>query len=235
MKAIGLLIIALLVCSYGCTSTGGQTGNCINVTCNGVTICRDPANIPPCVPITPPSNGTSPTNSTTPVACVNVTCNGVTSCYPPDNTPPCAPMPSNQSSPCPDGYVCGIPSDGCAVPGAVYNCPNEPVNPPANSTVPTEAVNLTQELNNSASAGFSLLANKFHANSASECSKQRISPCDNNMPSQFICVNQQYADQISGQYISIYTTPQACPQFLEAGTISCGLDDGYCVVTYQGP
>lgn len=42
---------------------------------------------------------------------------------------------------CPYGYICGIEANGCAAQGAIYNCPNKPVNtstttvaPPAPST-----------------------------------------------------------------------------------------------------
>ncbi len=180
MKALGLLVI--MAFAYGCTSLGS---NCVNVTCNGVTTCRDPANIPPCAPL-PPTNAT-----------------------------------------CPDGYVCGIPANGCAVPGAIYNCPNEPANLTANGT---EAVNLTQELNNSAAEGFNLTVDMFSANSSSECSKELISPCDNNVPTQFICINQRFVGVVSSQRPPVRG---ACPMFMMAGDIYCGLDDGFCVVMDQ--
>jgi hypothetical protein len=155
--AIGSLFIFSFVFLFGCTTS--VPVNCINVTCNGVTTCRAPNNIPPCVPPIP-----TPDNSTS-----------------------------------------------------------------GNRTV---AVNLAQELNNSAEAGFSLNAGMFYASSSSECSKQLISPCDNNVPNQFICVSQQYAGTVSSQYGSIYPTPRACPEFLLAGSVYCGLNDNYCVV-YQ--
>lgn len=141
-----LFVFALL---FGCT-------NCIDVTCNGVTTCRDPANIPPCAPIPPSGNG-------------------------------------------------------------------------------TEAVNLAQELNNSAKAGFNLDESMFYASSASECSKKLITACDNNVPNQYICVNQKYAGTVSSQYSSIYPARGICPMFFMAGNISCGLDDNHCVVFVQGP
>ncbi len=201
MRLIGFAGLIILVFLFGCATT--PPVSCINVTCNGVTSCRAPNNIPPCVPPIPtPANNTS-VNGTEPPAT------------------------------CPDGYVCGIASDGCAVPGAVYNCPNEPV-PPINASGSKE-VNLAQELNNSAGAGFSLDEGMFHANSSSDCAKELISQCDNNVPSQFVCVNQRYAANVSSQYGAIYSKPGMCPEFLLAGNVSCGLDDGSCVVLYQGP
>jgi hypothetical protein len=130
------------------------------------------------------------------------------------------------------GYVCGIKADGCAAQGAIYNCPEEPANPPPNTTSGngTVAVNLTQELKNSAASGFTLNESMFHANSSSECSRELISSCDNNVPSQFICVNQRYAGVVSSQYKTIYSKPTACPQFLMAGNVSCGLVSNYCAV-----
>jgi hypothetical protein len=142
---------------------------------------------------------------------------------------------SNASASCPYGYKCGIKADGCALMGAVYNCPNEPVNLQSNST-PNETVTVNtvaQELEESAGAGFILNSSAFQANSQAECSRILISPCDNNEPSQFICVNQQYAEAVSSQYKSIYTKQTACPEFLMAGTVSCGLIDDYCVVVQQ--
>ncbi len=141
----------------------------------------------------------------------------------------------NLSSPCPYGYVCGTKANGCAVPGAVYNCPMEPATPPKNGTSNgTVAVNLTQELKNAAADGFTLTQSMFYANSSSACSKQQITACNNNVPSQFVCVNQQYAGLVSSQWKSIYPFPTPCPLFLMAGTASCGVSDGYCVVLQTG-
>lgn len=142
------------------------------------------------------------------------------------------PINNSNTSSCLYGYECNIKSDGCAVPGAIYNCPNEPVTQSNNNTSgnKTIAVNLTQELKNSAASGFTLNASMFYASSSSECSKEQISSCDNNVPSQFICVNQQYAVIVSSQYNSLYSTPVACPQFFMAGNISCSIVDNYCTV-----
>ncbi len=174
--------------------------------------------------------------TTAPVNCVNVTCNGVVTCRAPNDIPPCVPPVPNttnatQNTTCPDGYICGIPSNGCAVPGAIYNCPNQPVN----ITNSTMGINPAEELNNSAGAGFNLTQAMFYANSSSQCSKQLISACDNNVPTQFICVNQQYAGNVSAQYAAIYSRPWVCPQFMLAGKIFCGLEGDNCVVLYQGP
>ena len=55
---------------------------------------------------------------------------------------------------CPDGYKCGNPASGCAVPGAIYNCPNMPVNTSNSSssspnsvlnTVPTTTILATKK------------------------------------------------------------------------------------------
>ncbi len=133
---------------------------------------------------------------------------------------------------CPYGYVCGMASDGCAVPGAVYNCPMIPANQTTNATI---AVSLQQELNNSVLAGFTLNQTVFYSNSSLDCSRQLISYCDNNVPSQFVCVNQRYSALVSSQYNLTHKNLQACPMFLMAGTVSCGVQDGYCVVMESSP
>lgn len=192
IAAITLAIFAFASLS-GCTAPV----NCINVTCNGITACRAPNGIPPCVPPIPANNSTA----------------------------------SSNSSPggCPGGYVCGMRADGCAVPGAIYNCPFEPAGP-ANGTV---AADISQELNYSAQDGFNLSMGTFRAGSASDCVKELAGRCDNNVPSQHICINQQYAALFASQYKEIYPRPVPCPLFMMAGTLSCGLDGGYCVVVSQ--
>jgi hypothetical protein len=55
------------------------------------------------------------------------------------------------------------------------------------------------------------------------------------VPSQFICINKQYAGTVSSQHGSVYPTPRACPEFLLAGSVYCGLDNNYCVVFEQEP
>lgn len=130
---------------------------------------------------------------------------------------------------CPYGYICGVPSYGCAMLGAIYNCPLMPANTMGNATV---AVGLEHELKNSASEGFNLNSTLFRANMPSDCSLQLISQCDNNVPSQFICVNSVYSAQVRSQYAALYNgKSHICPMYVAFGNVSCGLEQGYCVVT----
>ncbi len=95
------------------------------------------------------------------------------------------------------------------------------------------AVNLTQELNNSAQSGFVLNKTVFYSTSVSQCEKEQIAPCDNNNPDQFICVNRQYAADVAMQYNGIYSGREGvCALYFMEGTISCGLSDNYCVVYF---
>ncbi len=146
---------------------------------------------------------------------------------------------ANSSSP--PAFVIGVLIVGIIVflvlvlyypgPTAVHNASTTSVlgggAPPANATV---AVTMQQELNNSAQAGFNIGQSELYSTSASRCSRELISACDNNVPSQFVCVNAQYASQVQLQYQSIYANPEVCPQFLMAGTVSCGIAQDYCVV-----
>lgn len=141
------------------------------------------------------------------------------------------PIATTNGSYCQYGHICGIKSDGCAVPGAIYNCPAQIIST-TNSTTPNEiiAVTLAEELNNSANSGLNLNRSMFYSNSQAGCSRELISACDNNDPQQYICINSQYASKVASQYPKIHPSPQACPMFYMAGNISCGLANNYCVV-----
>jgi regulatory protein YycI of two-component signal transduction system YycFG len=96
------------------------------------------------------------------------------------------------------------------------------------------AVNLQSELNNS--AAFNTNQSMFYATSFSDCSRQQITQCDNNVPDQFICVNSQYSSYISAQYRQLYGNQSAvCPDFILAGSIACGISANYCVVISSNP
>lgn len=103
-----------------------------------------------------------------------------------------------------------------------------------NTSVDVVAVNLIAELNNSRNAGYNFTANEFAANTSSQCSLSLITPCDNNVPSQFVCINSAYSEIYTTQSNQIYSNfssgGHACPLFLLAGLVSCGTQDGYCVV-----
>lgn len=99
----------------------------------------------------------------------------------------------------------------------------------------TLAVNLQEEINDSTAKGFLVNQSEFYSSSASQCSLELIDGCDNNEPSQFICVNQNYSSQISTQRMNIYSSSEVCPDFMLAGTLSCALQGNYCVVMRSGP
>ncbi len=101
------------------------------------------------------------------------------------------------------------------------------------ANVTSLAVNLTQELNNSARNGFSLNSTAFYAASASQCEKHLINFCNNNVPDQYICINRNYSESVWLQYGMVYhNRSEACPLYLLDGNISCGLSDNYCVVYF---
>ncbi len=66
---------------------------------------------------------------------------------------------------------------------------------------------------------------------AAQCSLQLVAPCNNNEPSQFVCVNLQYASNMEVQYQSIYPNRSICPAFQVEGKLSCGITYNHCVVT----
>ncbi len=98
------------------------------------------------------------------------------------------------------------------------------------------AINLSAEISNSNAAGFSLAQGSLASQSASGCIRVLITSCNNNVPDQFICINNSYygAYESQNQNISMERGQQACPMFLLEGSVSCGVVSGYCVVTYSG-
>lgn len=134
---------------------------------------------------------------------------------------------------CTYGHVCLDPSAPCAQPGAIYDCPMIPVNITSNAT--RVAVNFSFELNDSQQAGYALNQTIFRVNSQSECSIELIAYCNNNVPTQFICVNSAHAFYVAAQYNQTHSVHQACPQYFEAGTLGCAVQGNYCVVTSTNP
>ena len=86
----------------------------------------------------------------------------------------------------------------------------------------------------SARSGFGFKANTtmLMANNSSQCYLQLVSQCNNNEPSQFVCINQDYRAQAAAELKSLYeNSTRACPEFMLSGHISCAVVDGYCTVT----
>jgi hypothetical protein len=95
-------------------------------------------------------------------------------------------------------------------------------------SVPASAMN---GISNATGSGFQMNATMLVANYSSQCVLQQISFCDNNEPSQFVCVNQAYSSNVSAQYHKIYSgRAEACPEFVLAGKISCAVSGNYCIV-----
>src|SRR5271170_3040364 len=69
-----------------------------------------------------------------------------------------------------------------------------------NQTNATVAVNLEQEMNNTSQNGIILNASVFSSNYPAYCTLIQIGQCNNNEPSQFICVNSQFAGQVESDY-----------------------------------
>ena len=69
---------------------------------------------------------------------------------------------------------------------------------------------------------------------SSQCNKLLVSPCNNNIPAQFICINNRYY----GHYLNITRDNNKnagviCPMFLTAGSIGCSCISSYCAETYS--
>ncbi len=94
-------------------------------------------------------------------------------------------------------------------------------------------INLTEELNNSLRDGFTFNSTVFYSNSSSGCREVLLSACNNNVPSQFACINSNYYQTYLNQRHQLYSNRSyACPMFILAGTSSCESIQDYCVVNY---
>jgi len=104
---------------------------------------------------------------------------------------------------------------------------------PGAANIPLTGIppNLVAALNASRAYGFNLTQGMFRSNSSSECVLVRVSFCDNNVPSQFACINSDYYQDYIGQRQAAFSGQgEICPQYLLAGTISCASAGGYCEV-----
>jgi hypothetical protein len=77
--------------------------------------------------------------------------------------------------------------------------------------------------------GYTLNSSKFQCGYSSQCAKVQVSPCNNNEPSQFICINSAYAGKLAN---STSGSASVCPQYLLAGVISCRCTSNYCTEVY---
>jgi DNA-binding MarR family transcriptional regulator len=94
--------------------------------------------------------------------------------------------------------------------------------------------NLSSVLNTSRAYGFNFSQEMFRSNSSSQCMLVRISACDNNVPSQFTCLNSNYYAVYVGQEQAAFLgQAHICPQFILSGTASCSSLGGYCEVAFN--
>ncbi len=99
---------------------------------------------------------------------------------------------------------------------------------------PTLPQNLSSVLNASEAYGFSFSQGMFRSNSSSQCVLVRISACDNNVPSQFACLNSNYyAVYVDQEQAAFSGQARICPQFILRGTVSCASLGGYCEVAFN--
>ncbi len=98
----------------------------------------------------------------------------------------------------------------------------------SNMTPPTP---LSDVLNVTKMDGFSFSREMFSSNSSSRCVLVQVSACDNNVPSQFACLNSDYYPAYLSQRQAAFSGQgQICPQYLVLGTLTCESVNGYCEV-----
>lgn len=77
-------------------------------------------------------------------------------------------------------------------------------------------------------------ASDYACGSSYGCALVPASYCNNNLPSQYACVDSAYANA----YLSLYNSGKAnqtaiCPMFFLAGSPGCECLHGYCALTYS--
>ncbi len=100
----------------------------------------------------------------------------------------------------------------------------------AASLVSTLPLNVTGEINTANAYGFDFNSMVFLSGSSSMCKLVQISPCENNIPNQFACINTNYYQTYLNQKQALSGQPAICSTFLMMGAISCVSLDGYCEV-----
>jgi hypothetical protein len=86
------------------------------------------------------------------------------------------------------------------------------------------------ESQRAAQNGYALNGSTFSCRFGYQCTKVLITRCDNNNPSQFVCINSAYLADFSN--MSRTNGSVVCPQYLLAGTISCECASNYCTENY---
>ncbi|MCL5440735.1 MAG: hypothetical protein M1448_02540 [Candidatus Marsarchaeota archaeon] len=115
-----------------------------------------------------------------------------------------------------------------AIPGRLTATHNQTPVPP-NTTL----YSYSNEISHASAFGIGIGASQFSCSSSLQCAKLLLSRCDNNLPSQFICINGKYY----GQYLNLTKgenkTGYLCPMFLVMGNIGCSCISSYCTETYS--
>lgn len=77
--------------------------------------------------------------------------------------------------------------------------------------------------------GYTIGSSAFSCSSTSQCVRVLITQCDNNNPSQFICINSAYLNKFNNM---TKNGSVICPQYMLAGVISCACASNYCTENY---
>ena len=81
-----------------------------------------------------------------------------------------------------------------------------------------------QQQQNAQGYGLNLSNPYFTCSTLSGCEKVQIAPCDNNVPSQFACINPSYYNEYYAQWKTKNRTAAICPEYYRIGNISCSCD-----------
>ncbi len=120
----------------------------------------------------------------------------------------------------------------------VYTMHSAPAPPLyANSSQGTEIngqvfVNYMQQLNVSKSLGYNFTTASFYCGQTSDCQLVQLAPCDNNIPSQFGCINPSAYASYAAHKAEI-SKDAVCPFFMEKGSASCVCASSFCEEVFK--
>ena len=93
--------------------------------------------------------------------------------------------------------------------------------------------NRFSELNSTERLGYNFTNSSFSCGSSSYCVLVQVAACDNNLPSQFACINTQAYPEYTIQRSNM-GRDAICPMFMVAGTHTCECASGYCTEISTG-
>jgi hypothetical protein len=94
--------------------------------------------------------------------------------------------------------------------------------------------NAVEEQSLAASYGENVPITWFSCTSSSDCTDVLAATCDNNIPSQHICINSKYYGAFESEHNSTFqNSTHVCPLYFMNSNITCSCAENYCTENYS--